>query len=286
VGAVPRVAEYLITGAGGQLGTALVQTAPGTSVGVSHQEMDVSDAVAVNRVVSGVRPALVVHAGAWTDVDGCEADPAKAWRINAEGTANVARACAGVGAHLIYISTDYVFAGDGTRPYEPADAVRPLSAYGASKLGGELGVRLLLPQTHTIVRTSWVFSSRGRNFVRTILRLAATQSELRVVKDQRGRPTRADDLAEWIWALADRHATGTFHACNAGECTWYEFAKAILDLAGSATPVVPVTTSEFSRPAPRPAYSVLSTEALTEITDIEPRPWSQALSEVLGEPDH
>ncbi len=280
------MAEYLVTGAGGQLGTALVASAPASVVGVSHQEMDVSDAASVERTISTVRPAVVVHAGAWTDVDGCEGDPGKAWRINAEGTANVARACAAVGAQLIYVSTDYVFSGDGSRPYEPTDAVRPLSAYGASKLGGELATRLYLPARHTIVRTSWVFSSRGRNFVRTILRLATTQPELRVVNDQRGCPTSADDLAGWIWALVEKRAAGTFHACNSGECTWYEFAKAILEWVGSTTPVIPITTSEFPRPAPRPAYSVLGTTAFTEIVGVKPRHWSWPLSEIPSEKHH
>ncbi len=277
------MAEYLVTGAGGQLGTALVASAPASVVGVSHQEMDVSDAASVERTISTVRPAVVVHAGAWTDVDGCEGDPGKAWRINAEGTANVARACAAVGAQLIYVSTDYVFSGDGSRPYEPTDAVRPLSAYGASKLGGELATRLYLPARHTIVRTSWVFSSRGRNFVRTILRLATTQPELRVVNDQRGCPTSADDLAGWIWALVEKRSTGVFHACNAGECTWFEFARTILAQIKSATPIFPVSTSAFPRTAPRPTYSVLNTGALTTGTGIMPRPWPAALTAVLEE---
>ncbi len=264
---------------------ALAAGAPGTVEALGRQDLDVGDPQAVARAVERVRPALVVHAGAYTDVDGCEDDRQRAWRVNAEGTANLARVCAAIGARLIYVSTDYVFAGDASRPYEPGDPLQPTSAYGASKLGGELAVRTLLPRDHTIVRTSWVFAARGRNFVRTILRLAAERPELRVVDDQRGRPTCADDLAAWIWALADRGAVGTVHACNAGECTWYGFAREIVAQAGLAARVLPVSTAEFPRPARRPAYSVLSTDAFTAATGIEPRPWKDALAEVLRDLD-
>lgn len=275
------MAEYLITGGEGQLGVALGASAPASAVALGRKDLDVGDAGAVARVMAQVRPAVVVHAGAYTDVDGCENDRQRAWRVNAEGTAHLARACAAADTRLIYVSTDYVFAGHASEPYEPGDPLQPASAYGASKLGGELAVRTLLPRDHTIVRTSWVFAARGRNFVRTILRLAAERSELRVVNDQRGRPTYADDLAAWIWALADRGAVGTYHACNAGECTWHAFAQAIVAQAGLATLVLPVSTAEFPRPARRPAYSVLSTAAFTAATGIEPRSWKDALDEVL-----
>ena len=279
------VAEYLITGGEGQLGVALARSAPGPAVAAGRADLDVGDPAAVARMMARVRPSLVIHAGAYTDVDGCEADRPRAWRVNAEGTAHLARACAVAGARLVYVSTDYVFAGNASAPYEPDDPLRPTSVYGASKLAGELAVRTLLPEGHAIVRTSWVFAARGRNFVRTILRLAAQRPELRVVDDQRGRPTCADDLAFWIWALVDRGATGTFHASNAGECTWYGFAREIVARAGYATRVLPVSTAEFPRPARRPAYSVLSTASLTAATGIEPRPWTEALVDVLRDLD-
>lgn len=281
-GAVRPMAEYLVTGAAGQVGQALLRSAPGTVAGMARSDLDVSDPQAVAGRMADIRPRVVLHAGAWTDVDGCETDPARAWLVNAEGTANLARACAVAGARMVYISTDYVFPGDGTKPYQPDDPVGPASAYGRSKLGGELATRLLLPKAHAIVRTSWVFAAEGRNFVNTILRLARTQPELRVVNDQRGCPTFAGDLAEWLWALVEHGASGTFHACNAGECTWYEFACEIVRQAGLSTVVRPVTTEEFPRPAPRPRYSVLSAQPPSVTWGLPPRSWQKGLSNVIG----
>ena len=276
----PCMVEYLVTGAAGQLGHALICTAPSTVVGLSHDDVDVSDAGTVHAAVLRHHPRVVVHAAAWTDVDGCEGDPGRAWRVNVQGTANVAASCAEIGARLIYVSTDYVFDGGGTRPYEPDDPVQPLSAYGSSKLGGELAVRLLLPHDHTIVRTSWVFSSTGNNFVRSILRLAVTQAEIRVVNDQWGRPTSADDLCRWIWLLAETHTIGNFHACNDGACTWFDFACEIVALAHCSARVLPVSSLERMGPARRPAYSVLSTRAFTKATGLHPRSWRDALLEL------
>lgn len=275
------MAEYVITGAAGQVGTALLAAGPDGVTGLSRADMDVSDFGEVERRLRDCRPRTVIHAGAWTDVDGCEGDPGKAWRVNAHGTANVAQACAGLGARLIYISTDYVFSGDFLRPYEPEDAVRPLSVYGATKLAGELAVRSLLPRMHAIVRTSWVFSPRGRNFVRTILRLAGSGAPVQVVNDQRGSPTSAQDLAVWLWRLADVKLSGTIHACNAEDCTWWELAAETVRLAAYDVNVLPVSTLEFARPAKRPPYSVLSTKRLQAEAFIRPRPWKVALAEVV-----
>lgn len=279
---VQRVAEYLVTGAGGQVGRALLRSAPGCTVGMTHADLDVADAAAVSRVLTNAHPSVVLHTAAWTDVDGCERAPDRAWVINAEGTANLARASAAIGARLIYISTDYVFNGQGSRPYEPMDAVGPVSAYGRSKLAGELATRLLAGDGHAIVRTSWVFARDGRNFVNTMLRLAQTQEELRVVDDQRGSPTYAPDLADWIWRLVSLGATGTFHACNGGECTWYEFAREILRLAPSGAHVTPVTTAEFPRPAQRPAYSVLRPSWQDAGVGTPMRHWRDALQEMCS----
>lgn len=272
------MADYLVTGAGGQVGQALLKIAPGSVAGLTRADLDVSDPVAVRRTMADIRPAVVLHAAAWTDVDACEGDPARAWLVNAEGTANLARVCAAQGARLLYVSTDYVFPGDANRPYQPDDPVGPRSVYGKSKLGGELAVRLLLPHAHSIVRTSWVFAAEGRNFVNTIVRLAKSQSELRVVNDQRGRPTFAGDLAEWLWLVVEGRVGGTLHACNAHACSWYEFALGVLAQRGLHTPVLPVATSEFPRPAPRPAYSVLDTACLEQALGVQPRGWRAALA--------
>lgn len=279
------MADYLVTGAGGQVGQALVKTAPGSVAGLTRADLDVSDSVAVARTMADIRPRVVLHTAAWTDVDGCEGDPARAWLINAEGTANLARVCASQGVRMLYLSTDYVFPGDANRPYEPDDPVGPASVYGKSKLGGELAARLLLPDMHTIVRTSWVFASEGRNFVNTILRLARTQPELRVVNDQRGRPTFAGDLAEWLWLVVDRRVSGTLHACNADACSWYEFAMGILAQHGMDRPVRAITTAEFARAAPRPAYSVLGTECLERAIGLRPRSWRAALAAAASSVD-
>lgn len=274
--------RYIVTGATGQVGTALLANSPGGVIGLSRDDMDITNLPQVKQRMADLRPQAVIHAGAWTDVDACENDRAKAWRVNLVGTANVAQACACSGARLVYVSTDYVFDGSAVAPYVPSDPVAPLSVYGMTKLAGELAVRTWLPEAHVILRTSWVFSAHGHNFLRTILRLAEQQSVLRVVNDQHGCPTHAGDLSRWLWAVAEGKCMGTLHACNADACTWFEFARTIVLLGGLSAQVVPVATSAFPRPARRPRYSVLSTTRLTECTGIVPRPWREAAAEVLG----
>ena len=233
----------LITGAGGQLGSALREVFP------EADGRDV-DALDVTSPSLEYRPELVLHAAAWTDVDSAEEHPDEAAVVNVTGTRNVAA----LGAPLVYYSTDYVFDGANRRPYVESDEPRPLSVYGRTKLEGEREVR-----EGWIVRSSWLFGWAGKNFVRTILALGAERDEVAVVGDQRGCPTYVGHLAEATRALLER-PHGVWHLAAAGECTWAEFARAVFEEAGLACRVRPISTAQLGRPAPRPQYSVLRSE--------------------------
>jgi dTDP-4-dehydrorhamnose reductase len=254
--------RVLVTGAGGQLGREVVLRFDGHDLfAADHAMLDVGDRDAVLSAITGFAPDLVVHCGAWTAVDACEADPDRAFRVNALGTRHVVDGARRVGAHVVYVSTDYVFDGTLDRPYVEWDSPRPQSVYGASKLGGELEV----PAEHTVVRTSWVFGRFGSNIVRTILRLAGEHDELTFVDDQRGCPSETGGLAEMIHLLGVGRYPGVFHVTHQGAVSWYEFARAVLEAAGlDGERVRPVKTADLSppRPAPRPANSVLDNAAL------------------------
>jgi dTDP-4-dehydrorhamnose reductase len=267
--------RVLITGAGGQLGRDLQIAfagagarrhegdagAPAEVVPADHARMDVSDRDAVLSTLIDVAPDVVVHAGAWTAVDACESDPDRAHAVNAIGTRHVMEGARLCGAHVIYISTDYVFDGHLERPYHEWDATNPLSVYGRSKLGGEME----MDRAHAIVRTSWVFGRYGANMVHTALRLAReTEGPLRFVDDQRGCPTCTADLAEAVRLLAVSRLPGRFHVTNEGTTTWFDFVRAVLRAGGlDESRVEPVSTAELTppRPAPRPANSVLDNAA-------------------------
>ncbi len=245
---------------------------------------DITQPDALMRFFDEARPDVVVHAAAYTDVDGCERDPERAMRANAEGTKNVARAAAAFDARLIYISTDYVFDGRKGSPYDECDPPNPRSAYGRSKLAGEQAVRE--NADHAILRTAWLYGQHGRNFVTAILERARKGEPLRVVDDQVGSPTWSRDLAGAIAALVPKSAAGIFHATGAGQCSWFEFAEAILDEAASLgqvarVPVVPISTVELARAAPRPAFSVLGNRRLRE-SGVAPLPhWRDSLRAFL-----
>ena len=252
----------LVTGAGGALGQSLMGALDGDDVvGLNRDRLDVADRDAVLQALGQVAPDVVIHAAAWTDVDGNELEPDRAFRVNALGTRNVAEGARLVGARVVYVSTDYVFDGQGSRPYVEWDATNPLSIYGRSKLGGESELR----DEDTIVRTSWLCGSTGRNFVRTIVERAKSNQPLRVVDDQHGCPTFTDDLAAMIRRLAVERRSGLFHVTNQGATTWFQLAREVVELAGfDAERVSPCTTAELDppRPAPRPAFSVLDNAAL------------------------
>ena len=279
--------RLLVTGAGGQLGHDLLATVPdGGSgcevIGVTHSQLDVADRTGVMEALTTLRPEVVVHAGAWTAVDGCEEDPDHAYRVNSLGTRNVAEAARRVGAHVCYVSTDYVFDGTSDRPYREWDPTNPLSVYGKSKLGGE---RELSPSS-TIVRTSWVCGAHGANMVKTVLRLAGGSGPLQFVDDQRGCPSFTFDLAKTIRMLALDRRPGVFHLTNEGDTTWYEFARQVLEAAGQDPQrVTPISTQQLSppRPAPRPGYSVLDNYALRESGLPGLPPWQASLRTLVDQ---
>jgi len=260
--------RLLVTGAGGQLGTDLVRVGsaqPNREVmGATRASLDVGDRDAVLAAVLGWKPDVVFHAGAWTAVDACETDPARAWRANAMGSRHVAEACRLSGAHLVYVSTDYVFDGTADRPYNEWDRPNPQSVYGRSKLAGEGEVAAGCPGA-AIVRTSWVWGHNGPNIYRTVLRLAAQGRPLSFVDDQRGCPTFSGDLASMLVRIGIARLPGVFHVTNQGATSWYGFASEIVASAGLDPALVePVSTSDLDppRPAPRPANSVLDNAAL------------------------
>ncbi|MGY6499696.1 MAG: dTDP-4-dehydrorhamnose reductase [Acidimicrobiales bacterium] len=254
--------RVLVTGAGGQLGHDLVTTLSGHQVvGADRRVLDVADRDAVLSMLGVGAFDVVINAAAWTEVDACEADPDRAFRDNALAVRHLAEGCRRFGAHLVQVSTDYVFDGTLDRPYTEWDEPNPRSVYGRSKLAGE---REVGPGA-TVVRTSWVCGVHGANMVKTVLRLAAGDGPLRFVDDQRGHPTCADDLAAMIARLAVDRRPGVFHVTNQGDVSWYEFAREVLQAAGQDPDrVQPVATDDLrpARPAPRPANSVLDNAAL------------------------
>ena len=255
--------RILVTGAGGQLGHDLVRTCTAAGdevIACDSRRLDLSDRDSVAQAITGTAPDVVVNAGAWTAVDDCESDPDRAWRVNALGPRWVADAARRVGAHVVQVSTDYVFDGAKAEPYVEWDDPNPQSAYGRSKLGGEREV----DPSHAVVRTAWVCGAHGRNMVKTVLGLA-DRPELAFVDDQRGCPTFTADLAAAIRRLAVARLPGTFHVTNQGATTWYGFVRDILELAGhDPDKVRPIATADLDppRPAPRPANSVLDNAAL------------------------
>jgi dTDP-4-dehydrorhamnose reductase len=255
--------RILITGANGQLGCDLQRTlASHELILMDFPTFDLTKSSCEEQVAS-VRPDLVIHAAAYTDVDGAEHQPDLAMAVNAQGTEWVARGAARAKARLLYISTDYVFDGAKRTPYLENDPPNPLSAYGKSKLEGERRALAHCPNA-LVVRTSWLYGAHGNNFVKTMMRLAMEQPELRVVADQRGCPTNATDLAQALAQMLRVDIRGIVHATGTGDCTWYELASAIVSAMGRQTPVHPITTAEAGRRAARPSYSVLSNSVLKQ----------------------
>jgi dTDP-4-dehydrorhamnose reductase len=283
--------KVLITGKNGQLGYELQNTVPqGMQVfAYGSAELDVTDATAVQNIVEQIKPDVVINAAAYTAVDKAESDQGAAYAVNAKGPENLAVACKKIGARLIHISTDFVFDAAKNTPYEAYDATNPLGVYGTSKLAGELAINKSHPENSIIIRTSWVYSSHGNNFVKTMLRLMAEKPELSVVSDQIGSPTWAKGLAHACWGFAQKTNTGTYHYSDLGIASWYDFAVAIQELGlqkgllKSAIPVNPIKASAYPTPAKRPAYSVMNTDATYQTLEQQGLHWRTALSEMLNE---
>ena len=294
--------RVLITGSGGMLGIALSRelTKDYEVVGLdiaqsprlkaqSYIVADIIDRKKIAHILKRVKPHVVIHTAAWTDVDGCEFDKKKAYEINAEATSNVAIACKAEGAILVYISTDFVFDGKKKRPYKESDLPRPLGVYADSKLKGEKAVESLLKK-YFILRTSWLYGPSGKNFVNTILEKGREKHVLEVVNDQVGSPTYAKDFAKAIHVLVDRmfqgsgagfQGSGIYHVTNSGSVSWYEYAKYILKLKKLSTKVIPIKSKVLGRPAVRPAMSVLDNSKFVKFTGHRMRNWKLALKEYL-----
>jgi dTDP-4-dehydrorhamnose reductase len=284
--------KVLVTGAHGQVGRALIASAPAETevVAVGHADLDIGDAAAVDRLLGELQPGIVVNAAAYTAVDRAESEPEQARRVNEAGPANLARATGRLGARLLHLSTDFVFDGLGSERYQPDAATAPLSVYGATKLGGEQAVRAILPTQSVVLRTAWVYDARGRNFLLTMLRLMRERGSVRVVSDQVGTPTAAHSVALALWALVARPAlSGIHHWTDAGVATWYDFAVAIAEewaaRVGASQPaqVIPIGTADYPTPALRPRFSVLDCTATHAALELSPRHWRQNLRTVVGE---
>ena len=277
--------RVLVTGVKGQLGYDVVNELKKRNheaVGVDIEEMDITDEESVNRVIREAAPDAVIHCAAYTAVDAAEENEELCRNVNARGTGNVARVCSDIDIPMMYISTDYVFNGQGTRPWEPDDNREPLNIYGQTKYEGELEVEENLDK-YFIVRIAWVFGVNGKNFIKTMLNLGKTRDKLNVVADQVGSPTYTFDLARLLVDMIETEKYGRYHATNEGLCSWYEFAGEIFRQAGMNVTVEPVTSDQFPVKAKRPMNSRMSKDKLKE-NGFQPLPsWQDALRRYLTE---
>ena len=288
--------KVLITGISGMLGVDLYQTfrEDYDVLGVDTRDfpappfppinkIDITDFKATKELFYRLAPHLVIHSAAYTDVDGCQENPDKAYKVNALGTRNITLICQRLDIPLLYMSTDFVFRGDRKTPYTEFDEPNPINIYGKSKLAGENYIESFLSR-YFIVRASWLYGRWGKNFVATILKLAREKSTLKVVNDQVGSPTYTKDLSQQIKRLMATELYGVYHITNWGRCSWYEFTKEILKLAGiKGVKVIPITSEELAHPAPRPKFSVLENCCLRLSLGNGMRNWNEALKDYLRE---
>lgn len=275
--------KILITGSNGMLGHDLIEVLKDKHelLLTTSKTLDITDGDSVMDFILKSNPDIVINSAAYTDVDGCESNPDLAYNVNGEGVKNLALACREVDCPLVHISTDYVFNGQNDRPWVEDDEIGPISIYGKSKLEGEEHIKEIL-EKYFIVRTAWLYGVNGRNFPRTMLELAQNHSEITVVYDEVGTPTYTPDLAKGISELIETDYYGTYHLTNSGNCSWCEFARYIFEVADVDVNVIPVTASEFARPAPRPSYSVLENRNWVE-NGFEPlRNYKEAIKEYIG----
>ncbi len=282
--------RVLITGANGQLGFELQRTAPDIFAvhAVDAATLDITDAAAVTTMLARLRPDVLINAAAYTAVDRAETEPERAFAVNSEGARYLAEAAKATGCRMLHVSTDFVFDGQNSRPYHPADKPAPLGVYGASKLEGERQVQQVLGTQALILRTAWVYSAHGHNFVKTMLRLMAERDHLAVVADQVGTPTWARNIAAVLWqAAATEDFNGIRHYTDAGVASWYDFAVAIqeealaIGLLQRAIPLRPIRTEDYPTPARRPAYSVLDKTGTWERLALQPQHWRDGLRGML-----
>lgn len=273
--------KILITGANGMLGHALKKTLrPKNKLILTDiDNMDITKIKQVSDFFEKTKPELVIHTAAYTDVDGAETNKMLAFKINRDGTRNIALSAKKLDIPIVYISTDYVFGGGKRKPYDENDRPNPLSIYGQSKLAGEQEIKKITAKYY-LARSAWLYGPGGENFVLTILRLAHELDELKIVNDQKGSPTYTFDLAKGIKKLIGAKKFGTYHLTNSSSCTWYQFAKKILKIKRIKKRVVPITSSELNRPAKRPVYSVLNNQKAKKI-GINFKPWHRALNQYL-----
>ena len=276
--------KVLVTGVKGQLGHDVVlelEKRGHRAIGVDVEEMDITDAEMVRQVMEETAPDAVIHCAAYTAVDAAEDNVSLCRRINAEGTANIARACRDLDCKMMYISTDYVFNGRGERPWEPDDEREPLNVYGQTKYEGELSVEML--EKYFIVRIAWVFGVNGKNFIKTMLNLGKTRDHLTVVDDQIGSPTYTWDLARLLADMMETDRYGRYHATNEGLCSWYEFACEIFRQAGMPVEVEPVSSSQYPAKAVRPSNSRMDKSKLDQMGFRRLPSWQDALGRYLRE---
>lgn len=278
--------KILVTGVRGQLGHDVLEELEKRhieAVGVNSDEMDIRDRESVDKVIDSIHPNAVIHCAAWTAVDAAEDETSACDAVNVFGTEYIAEACRRNNAVMMYFSTDYVFDGEGTKPWKPEDKTAPIGAYGRSKCLGEEAVRRILPDQHFIIRLQWVYGINGKNFVKTMLRLAETHDTLTVVSDQVGGPSYTRDIARLACDMIVTDRYGTYHAANTGYCSWYEFAKAIFKEAGRDVKVVSVSSDAYPAKAKRPHNSRLDTSKLSKEGFKELPPWQDALHRFIAE---
>lgn len=283
--------KVLVIGSNGQLGWELERTCPDNILffGVDFPEIDICDESTIKQQINTISPDVIINAAAYTDVDKAEKDRDKAFLVNHKGAENLACRAKEANCRLIHISTDFVFNGKQSKPYKPDDKPCPESIYGESKFQGELAVKKILDDKALIIRTAWLYSSHGTNFVKNMLNLMKGYSKLKVIDEQTGTPTWAHGLANLVWTALEQKLTGTFHYTDAGVASWYDFAVAIQEEAldagiiERANPISPVPTKEFPTPAKRPMYSVLDKQSMWESTSITPVHWRVNLRAMLKE---
>jgi dTDP-4-dehydrorhamnose reductase len=284
--------KVLITGKGGQLAWELERLAPETweVISAGRSVLDITNEKLVSAFIAELKPNLVINAAAYTAVDQAEKDSEIAYAVNELGVKYLAQACKKEGARLLHVSTDFIFDGSSTSPYQTDAVTNPLNVYGASKLAGDNALNLILPESSVIVRTAWVYSANGNNFVKSMLRLMQEKPQLGIIYDQVGTPTWAKGLAQWLWIIASKpEIKGTYHWTDAGVASWYDFAIAIQELGlekgllRQAIPVLPIPSTAYPTPAKRPTFSVIDKSSAELVSDFNTTHWRKQLSSMMDE---